>query len=49
MSATASVTRRVTTIYCKTKDYQGQGEVSSGLEISEGIKRNESANDPVRT
>jgi hypothetical protein len=48
MSTTASVARRVTTIYCKTKDRQGQGEVSSGLEISEGIRRNESANDPVR-
>ncbi len=48
MSTTASVTRRVTTIYCKTKDRQGQGEVSSGLEISEGIKRNEGADDPIR-
>ena len=46
MSTTASVTRRVTTIYCKTKDRQGQGEVTSGLEISEGIKRNESARRP---
>lgn len=48
MSGTASLTRRVTTIYCKTKDRQSLGEVSSGVEISEGIKRNESANDPVR-
>ncbi len=48
MSATASVTRRVTTIYCKSKEGQGPGEVSSGLEISEGSKRSESASDPVR-
>jgi hypothetical protein len=48
MSTTASVARRATTIYCKTKSRQGQGDVSSGLEISEGIKRNESSNDPVR-
>ena len=48
MSATVSVTRRLTTIYCKAKDRAGHGEVSSGLEISEGIKRNESANDPLR-
>ena len=48
MSTTASATRRVTTIYCKMKDHQGQGEVSSGLEISEGIRRNDGANDPVR-
>ncbi len=48
MSTVAAVTRRVTTIYCKMKDRQGEGEVSSGLEISEGIKRNEGANDPVR-
>ncbi len=48
MSTAASALRRVTTIYCKTKDRQGQGEVSTGLEISEGIKRTESGNDPVR-
>ncbi len=48
MSATVSVTRRVTTIYCKTKEGQGAGEISSGLEISEGIKRSESTSDPVR-
>ncbi len=48
MSTAASVARRTTTIYCKTKDRQGQGEVSSGLEISEGIRRNESKDEPVR-
>jgi hypothetical protein len=48
MSATASVTRRQTTIYCKAKERPGQPEVSSGVEISEGIKRPESASDLVR-
>jgi hypothetical protein len=48
MAATASVTRRTTTIYCRAKDRQGQGEVASGVEISEGIRRPESVNDPVR-
>jgi hypothetical protein len=48
MPTTASAARRATTIYCKTKNRHGQGDVSSGLEISEGIKRSESANDPVR-
>jgi hypothetical protein len=47
MSTAAPVTRRGTTVYCKTKGRQGQ-EVASGLEISEGIRRNENANDPVR-
>jgi len=46
MSAIASATRRSTTIYCKTKDRE---KASSGLEISEGIKRTENTNDPVRT
>jgi hypothetical protein len=46
--ATASATRRTTTIYCKTKDRQGQGEASSGIEITEGVKRTESADDPIR-
>jgi hypothetical protein len=48
MSSIAPLTRRLTTIYCKTKERQGQGELTSGLEISEGLKRNESPNDPVR-
>lgn len=48
MSASASVTRRTTTIYCKAKDRQGQAEVSSGVEISEGVRRPESASDGVR-
>jgi len=48
MSAPGSILRRSTTIYCRAKDRQGQGDVSAGLEISEGVKRNESADDPVR-
>jgi hypothetical protein len=48
MSSTVSVTRRIATIYCKTKNRQGQGEASSGIEITEGVKRNENDNDPVR-
>jgi hypothetical protein len=48
MSTIASVTRRQTTIYCKARDRQGQGEVSSGVEISEGVKRPDSASDPLR-
>ncbi len=48
MSATGAVTRRTTTIYCKAGGRQGQGEAASGLEISEGVKRNEGAGDPVR-
>ncbi len=47
MSTAASITRRGTTIYCKAKGRQGE-EVSSGLEISEGIRRSDTANDPVR-
>lgn len=46
--STSTFRRRVTTIYCRTKDRQGQGDSSAGLEISEGVKRNESAGDPVR-
>ncbi len=49
MSSTASLTRRLTTIYCKSRDHRGQGEASSGIEISEGMKRTESAEDPVRS
>jgi hypothetical protein len=49
MSAIAPLPRRITTIYCKTKERQGQGEVTSGLEISEGVKRNEGPDDPIRT
>jgi hypothetical protein len=48
MSASGSILRRSATIYCKTKDRQGQGDASAGVEISEGVKRNESADDPVR-
>ncbi len=47
MSVNASLTRRMTTIYCRAKDRQGPGEVSSGLEICEGIKRSDSANNPI--
>lgn len=38
----------MTTIYCKAKDREGRGEVASGLEISKGINRNDSSNDPIR-
>jgi hypothetical protein len=48
MSPATSATRRVTTIYCKAKDREGREEISSGLEISEGTKRSDSANNPVR-
>jgi hypothetical protein len=48
MSTTGSIARRVSTIYCKSRDRQGAGEISSGLEISEGVKRTDSASDPVR-
>jgi len=48
MSALGSILRHSTTIYCKMKDRQGRADVSAGLEISEGVKRNESADDPVR-
>jgi hypothetical protein len=48
MSAPVSAKRRVTTIYCKAKRREGHGEVSSGLEISDGIKRSDATNDPIR-
>ena len=48
MSHTATTKRRLATIYCKGKERQGQAEVCVGLEISEGVKRSDSANDPIR-
>ena len=48
MSAATSATRRVTTICCKVKDREGHGEVSTGLEISEGIKRSDGSSEPIR-
>jgi len=38
----------VTTICCKVKDREGHGEVSTGLEISEGLKGSDGSSEPIR-
>ncbi|HSB82173.1 MAG TPA: hypothetical protein VLM91_25615 [Candidatus Methylomirabilis sp.] len=48
MSHAETTKRRLVTIYCKGKEHQGQAEVCVGLEISEGVKRSDSTNDPIR-
>lgn len=48
MSHAATTKRRLATIFCKGKERHGQTEVCVGLEISEGVKRSDSAIDPIR-
>lgn len=48
MSRAATTKRRLATIYRKGKEHQGQAGVCIGLEISEGVKRSDSAIDPIR-
>ncbi len=48
MPTTACVTRRTTTIYCKSRDRQTHSEVACGLEITEGVKHGEGGSDPIR-
>jgi hypothetical protein len=48
MTHIANTKRRLATIYCKGKERQRHAEVCVGLEISEGVKRSDSANDPIR-
>ena len=48
MSHATTTRRRLATIYCKGRERQGQAEVCVGLEISEGVKRSDSADDPIR-